>query len=74
MEIMEDILTMTNMILVYFFQRTSNYAVPAHNRELDPKEVMNFKKNYKENKALAKTLVSGNSLVPRPAKGILKMN
>jgi cation diffusion facilitator CzcD-associated flavoprotein CzcO len=44
---------------LYVFQRTSNYAVPAHNRELDPKEVMNFKKNYKENREKAKTLVSG---------------
>ena len=44
---------------LYVFQRTANYAVPAHNRELNPKEVINFKKNYKKNREKAKKLASG---------------
>ena len=44
---------------LYVLQRTPNYAVPAHNMQLPEEYILNFKKNYKENREKAKKLVSG---------------
>jgi len=44
---------------LFVFQRTPNYAVPAHNRKLEEKEIKDFKNNYRENRRKAKKLVSG---------------
>jgi cyclohexanone monooxygenase len=44
---------------VYVFQRTPNYAVPAHNGPLDPDYARAFKARYGENRAKARELVSG---------------
>ena len=42
------------------FQRTANYAVPAHNKPLDPDQVRKIKDNYAEFRAKAKLTPTGN--------------
>jgi len=42
------------------FQRTANYAVPAHNRPLDPEVVRNIKAEYADFRARAKLTPTGN--------------
>ena len=42
------------------FQRTANYVIPSHNRELDPGEVAEIKTNYPALRAQAKATFSGN--------------
>ena len=41
------------------YQRTPNYAIPAHNRPIDPAHVADVKSRYKELRAHAKTMPSG---------------
>ena len=41
------------------FQRTPNYAVPAHNKPLDPEYVRNVKANYPALRARAKQTMTG---------------
>lgn len=45
---------------LFVFQRTANYAVPAHNGPLDPEAVREFKANYAELRARAKQTPTGN--------------
>ena len=52
---------------LYVFQRTPNYAVPAHNRPLDPDEQAEIKKRYPEIRARAKTTRNGVDHSPNPA-------
>jgi len=42
------------------FQRTANYAVPAHNKSLNPDQVRKIKDNYAEFRAKAKLTPTGN--------------
>ena len=42
------------------FQRTANYAIPAHNRPLDPKVVKGIKAEYSAFRAQAKLTPTGN--------------
>jgi cation diffusion facilitator CzcD-associated flavoprotein CzcO len=44
---------------LYVFQRTPNYAVPAHNARLDPDHVRAVKRNYAALRARAKQNISG---------------
>lgn len=44
---------------LHVFQRTANYAVPAHNGPLDPEWVKTIKANYSEMRARAKTTLGG---------------
>ena len=52
---------------LHVFQRTPNYAVPAHNRPLDPDEQAEIKKRYPEIRARAKTTRNGVDHSPNPA-------
>jgi len=49
---------------LYVFQRTPNYAVPAHNRPLDPEEQREIKAHYDELRARARK--SRNGVDTRP--------
>ena len=55
---------------LYVFQRTPNYAVPAHNRPLDPVEQAEIKKRYPEIRARAKTTRNGVDHSPNPAAAV----
>ena len=55
---------------VHVFQRTPNYAVPAHNRPLDPAEQAGIKKRYAEIRARAKTTRNGVDHSPNPAAAV----
>ena len=52
---------------LYVFQRTPNYAVPAHNRPLDSAEQAEIKKHYPEIRARAKKTRNGVDHSPNPA-------
>ena len=52
---------------LFVFQRTPNYAVPAHNRPLAPGEQAEIKKHYPEIRARAKTTRNGVDHSPNPA-------
>ncbi|MED6309057.1 MAG: NAD(P)/FAD-dependent oxidoreductase, partial [Pseudomonadota bacterium] len=45
------------------FQRTANYAIPAHNAPLDPERERKFKAHYSEMRARAKTTPGGLDVV-----------
>ncbi|MEC8173103.1 MAG: NAD(P)/FAD-dependent oxidoreductase, partial [Pseudomonadota bacterium] len=45
------------------FQRTANYAIPAHNAPLDPERERKFKAHYSELRARAKTTPGGLDVV-----------
>ena len=55
---------------LHVFQRTPNYAVPAHNRPLDPDEQAEIKKRYPEIRARAKTTRNGVDHWPNPAAAV----
>ena len=55
---------------LYVFQRTPNYAVPAHNRPLDPGEQAEIKRRYPEIRARAKTTRNGVDHSPNPAAAV----
>ena len=55
---------------LYVFQRTPNYAVPAHNRPLHPDEQAEIKKRYPEIRARAKTTRNGVDHSPNPAAAV----
>ena len=55
---------------LYVFQRTPNYAVPAHNRPLDPAEQAEIKKHYPEIRARAKKTRNGVDHSPNPAAAV----
>ena len=55
---------------LHVFQRTPNYAVPAHNRPLGPAEQADIKKRYPEIRARAKTTRNGVDHSPNPAAAV----
>ena len=55
---------------LYVFQRAPNYAVPAHNRPLDPAEQAEIKKHYPEIRARAKKTRNGVDHSPNPAAAV----
>ena len=55
---------------LYVFQRTPNYAVPAHNHPLDPAMQADIKKRYPEIRARAKTTRNGVDHSPNPAAAL----
>ena len=55
---------------LYVFQRTPNYAVPAHNRPLDPAVQARVKANYAEMRARAKTARNGIDHFPNPVAAV----
>ena len=55
---------------LYVFQRTPNYAVPAHNRPLHPDEQAEIKRRYPEIRARAKTTRNGVDHFPNPAAAV----
>ena len=55
---------------LHVFQRTPNYAVPAHNRPLHPDEQAEIKKRYPEIRARAKTTRNGVDHSPNPAAAV----
>ena len=55
---------------LYVFQRTPNYAVPAHNHPLEPAAQAEIKKNYPEMRARAKTARNGVDHFPNPAAAV----
>ena len=55
---------------LHVFQRTPNYAVPAHNRPLEPDEQAEIKKRYPEIRARAKTTRNGVDHSPNPAAAV----
>ena len=55
---------------LHVFQRTPNYAVPAHNRPLDPDEQAEIKRRYPEIRARAKTTRNGVDHSPNPAAAV----
>ena len=55
---------------LHVFQRTPNYAVPAHNRPLDPAERAEIKKRYPEIRARAKKTRNGVDHFPNPAAAV----
>ena len=55
---------------IHVFQRTPNYAVPAHNRPLDPAEQAGIKRRYPEMRARAKTTRNGVDHSPNPAAAV----
>ena len=55
---------------LHVFQRTANYAVPAHNRPLDPDEQAEIKQRYPEIRARAKTTRNGVDHSPNPAAAV----
>ena len=52
---------------LFVFQRTPNYAVPAHNHPLDPGVQAEVKASYAEMRARAKTTRNGVDHFPNPA-------
>ena len=55
---------------LYVFQRTPNYAVPAHNHPLDPAMQADIKKRYPEIRARAKRTRNGVDHSPNPAAAV----
>ena len=55
---------------LHVFQRTPNYAVPAHNRPLEPAEQAAVKASYAEMRARAKTTRNGVDHFPNPAAAL----
>ena len=55
---------------LYVFQRTPNYAVPAHNHPLAPAMQADIKKRYPEIRARAKTTRNGVDHCPNPAAAV----
>ncbi len=55
---------------LHVFQRTPNYAVPAHNRPLDPVEQAEIKKHYPEIRERAKKTRNGVDHSPNPAAAV----
>ena len=55
---------------LYVFQRTPNYAVPAHNHPLDPAAQADIKKRYPEMRARAKTTRNGVDHSANPATAL----
>ena len=55
---------------LYVFQRTPNYAVPAHNHPLAPAVQAEIKKHYPEMRARAKKARNGVDHFPNPAAAV----
>ena len=55
---------------LHVFQRTPNYAVPAHNHPLDPAMQAEIKKHYPEMRARAKKARNGVDHFPNPAAAV----